>query len=231
MLPSSTVENYLKALYQAEATLGEKALVPMGQLATAVRVAPGTATTMIKALAESGLVQYEPYLGVRLSPAGAKLAALVLRRHRLVEQFLVEVMGMSWAEVHEDAEQLEHVVSDRLIERMDAMLGHPSVDPHGDPIPTADGDVKAHQYHSLLTCRLGTPVTVIRVADQDANFLRFIEEQHLKPGQSIQVELRDPAADSVQLRTGDDRRITIGTNAASKLLVEMARGVNPGGRK
>ena len=129
---------------------------------------------------------------------------------------------MSWAEVHEDAEQLEHVVSDRLIERMDAMLGHPSVDPHGDPIPTADGDVKAHQYHSLLTCRLGTPVTVIRVADQDASFLRFLEEQHLKPGQSIEVELRDPAADSVQLRTGDDRRITIGTNAASKLLVEMA---------
>ena len=86
MLPSSTVENYLKALYQAEATLGEKALVPMGQLATAVRVAPGTATTMIKALAESGLVQYEPYLGVRLSPAGTKLAALVLRRHRLVEK-------------------------------------------------------------------------------------------------------------------------------------------------
>ncbi|MEE2613288.1 MAG: metal-dependent transcriptional regulator [Acidobacteriota bacterium] len=221
MLPSSTVENYLKALYQAEATLGEKALVPMGQLATAVRVAPGTATTMIKALAESGLVKYEPYLGVRLSPAGTKLAALVLRRHRLVEQFLVEVMGMSWAEVHEDAEQLEHVVSDRLIERMDAMLGHPSVDPHGDPIPTADGDVESHQYDSLLTCQLGTPVKMIRVADQDASFLRFLEEHNLKPGQSIEVELRDPASDSVQLRTGDDHRITIGTKAASKLLIEV----------
>ena len=221
MLPSSTVENYLKALYQAEATLGEKALVPMGQLATAVRVAPGTATTMIKALAESGLVKYEPYLGVRLSPAGTKLAALVLRRHRLVEQFLVEVMGMSWAEVHEAAEQLEHVVSDRLIERMDAMLGHPSVDPHGDPIPTADGDVESHQDDALLTCQLGTPVKMIRVADQDASFLRFLEEHNLKPGQSIEVELRDPAADSVQLRTGDDHRITIGTKAASKLLIEV----------
>ena len=221
MLPSSTVENYLKALYQAEATLGEKALVPMGQLATAVRVAPGTATTMIKALAESGLVKYEPYLGVRLSPAGTKLAALVLRRHRLVEQFLVEVMGMSWAEVHEDAEQLEHVVSDRLIERMDAMLGHPSVDPHGDPLPPADGAVESHQYDSLLPCRLRTPVKMIRVADQDASFLRFLEEHYLKPGQSIEVELRDPAADSVQLRTGDDHRSTIGTKAASKLLIEV----------
>ncbi len=221
MLPSSTVENYLKALYQAEATRNENGLVPIGQLATAVRVAPGTATTMVKALAESGLVQYEPYLGVRLSPAGTKLAALVLRRHRLVEQFLVEVMGMSWAEVHEDAEQLEHVVSDRLIERMDAMLGHPSVDPHGDPIPTADGNVESHEYHSLLTCPLGILVKVIRVADQNANFLRFLEEHKLKPGESIEVEARDPAADSVQLRTDDKRRITIGTNAASKLLIEV----------
>ena len=221
MLPSSTVENYLKALYQAEATRDEKALVPMGQLATAVKVAPGTATTMVKALAESGLVEYEPYLGVRLSPAGTKLAALVLRRHRLIEQFLVEVMDMSWTDVHEDAEQLEHVVSDQLIERMDAMLGHPSVDPHGDPIPTADGDLKPHQYHSLWTCPLGTPVKVIRVADQGASFLRFLDAQELKPGQSIEVEARDPAADSVQLRTGNARRITIGAKAASKLLIEV----------
>jgi DtxR family Mn-dependent transcriptional regulator len=221
MLPSSTVENYLKALYQAEATRNENGLVPIGQLATAVRVAPGTATTMVRALAQAGLVHYERYLGVRLSPAGTKLAALVLRRHRLVEQFLVEVMGMSWAEVHEDAEQLEHVVSDRLIERMDAMLGHPSVDPHGDPIPTADGDVESHEYHSLLTCPLGILVKVIRVADQNANFLRFLEEHKLKPGESIEVEARDPAADSVQLRTDDKRRITIGTNAASKLLIEV----------
>ena len=221
MLPSSTVENYLKALYQAEATLDGKTLVPMGQLAAAVKVAPGTATTMIKALAESGLVEYEPYLGVRLSPAGSKLAALVLRRHRMIEQFLVEVMGMSWTDVHDDAEQLEHVVSDKLIERMDAMLGHPSVDPHGDPIPTADGDMEPHDYHSLLTCPLGTPLKVIRVADQDASFLRFLEAQALKPGQSLEVEARDPAADSVQLCAGDKQRITIGTNAASKLLVEV----------
>ena len=100
MLPSSTVENYLKALYQAESSRTGKTLVPMGQLATSVGVAPGTATTMVKALAESGLVDYEPYVGVRLSSAGAKLAALVLRRHRLIEQFLVEGRGMSWAEVH-----------------------------------------------------------------------------------------------------------------------------------
>ena len=198
MLPSSTVENYLKALYQAEAASEDRVLVPMGQLAAIVGVAPGTATTMVKALAESGLVEYEPYLGVRLSPAGTKLAALVLRRHRLVEQFLVEVVGMSWA----DAEQLEHVVSDRLIDRMDAMLGHPSVDPHGDPIPTADGDVESRRYHSLLTCPIGTTVRVTRIADQDAGFLRFVEDQELKPGRSVEVEARNPIADSVLVRTG-----------------------------
>ena len=114
----------------------------MGQLAAALDVVPGTATTMVKALAESGLVRYEPYAGVRLTPAGDKLAALVLRRHRLIELFLVQVMGMSWAEVHDEAEHLEHAVSERLIERMDEMLGHPSVDPHGDPIPNADGGVQ-----------------------------------------------------------------------------------------
>ena len=107
----------------------------MGQVAAALGVTPGTATTMVKALAESGLAEYEPYSGVRLTTAGEKLAGLVLRRHRLVELFLVQVMGMSWAEVHDEAEQLEHVVSERLIERIDEMLGRPTHDPHGDPIP------------------------------------------------------------------------------------------------
>ena len=115
----------------------------MGQVAAALGVTPGTATTMVKALAESGLAEYEPYSGVRLSAAGEKLAGLVLRRHRLVELFLVQVMGMSWAEVHDDAEQLEHVVSERLIDRIDEMLGRPTHDPHGDPIPNPDGAITA----------------------------------------------------------------------------------------
>jgi Mn-dependent DtxR family transcriptional regulator len=124
MLPSSTVENYLKAIHQGQSSLGrDQRLVPMGQVASALGVTPGTATTMVKALAESGLAEYEPYSGVRLSAAGEKLAGLVLRRHRLVEAFLVQVMGMSWAEVHDEAEHLEHVVSERLIDRIDAMLG------------------------------------------------------------------------------------------------------------
>lgn len=223
MFASSTVENYLKAIYVGAATLqpGQR-LLPMGQLAAALRVAPGTATTMVKTLADSGLVEYEPYSGVTLTPAGRKLAALVLRRHRLIELFLVQVMGFGWDEVHDEAEQLEHVVSDRLIDRIDELLGRPATDPHGDPIPDSEGAIKPQNVQSLMTCPLDRPVTVTRVVDQDKLFLRFIESHNLKPGQSIRVEARDPASDSVQLRAKDDQSITIGTRAASKLLVEVS---------
>jgi DtxR family Mn-dependent transcriptional regulator len=224
MVPSSTVENYLKIIYQGQLQLqGGDRLVSMGQVAAGLSVTPGTATTMIKALAESGLVEYEPYSGVRLTSAGAKLAGLVLRRHRLVELFLVQVMGMNWDEVHEEAEQLEHVVSDRLIERIDAMLGRPTHDPHGDPIPTAEGKMAPHEFDSLLTCPVGTPLTVKRISDQDPAFLRFIESHNLKPGEKIEVERRDPAADSVQVRGKNAKTIVIGARAASKLLVELER--------
>jgi len=224
MLPSSTVENYLKAIYQgASALTPPQRLLPMGHLASALGVVPGTATTMVKALAESGLVEYEPYSGVALTPAGHKLAALVLRRHRLVELFLVRVMGYAWDEVHDEAEQLEHVVSDRLIDRMDEMLGRPEVDPHGDPIPNADGQVKPQESQTLMTCPIGAPVRVTRVVDQDSAFLRFVDRHHLKPGAAIQVEERDASADSVRVRGEGDRLITIGTRAASKLLVQVTR--------
>jgi DtxR family Mn-dependent transcriptional regulator len=222
MLPSSTVENYLKAIYLGVGALAPPTrLLPMGQLAAALGVAPGTATTMVKTLAESGLVEYEPYAGVALTKAGQKLAALVVRRHRVVEMFLVRMMGYGWDEVHDEAEQLEHVVSDRLIDRMDEMLGRPEADPHGDPIPTPEGIVKPQPMQSLLTCPLDTPVTITRVIDQDKVFLRFIENHNLKPGESIEVEARDAASDSVRVRGRDAQRITIGTKAASKLLVQV----------
>jgi DtxR family Mn-dependent transcriptional regulator len=222
MLPSKTVEDYLKAIFRAQLALDSRAgLVPMGQLASALGVTPGSATTMVKTLAESGLVRYEPYAGVRLSPAGEKLAALVVRRHRLIELFLVKVMGMGWAEVHDEAEHLEHAVSDRLIDRIDEMLGRPSADPHGDPIPDSEGLLNRPDYDTLLTCPLNAPVTIKRVSDQDSDFLRFIERHDLKPGQIVRVEERDDAADSVRLRGEGEREITIGSRAASKVLVQL----------
>lgn len=199
----------------------DRTLVPVGQLAAALGVVPGTATTMMKALSESGLVHYEPYLGVRLTDAGEKLASLVLRRHRLIELFLVKVMGMSWAEVHDEAERLEHAVSEQLIDRIDEMLGRPEVDPHGDPIPNAEGTISHQQYMDLLTAPLDTPLVIARVIDQDSEFLRFIEQRDLMPGSAIVIESRDPVADAVRVRSNEDRHTTIGTRAASKVLVRF----------
>jgi DtxR family Mn-dependent transcriptional regulator len=223
MLPSQTVENYLKTIYLAETASTEPdALVPMGQLASALGVVPGTATTMVKALAESGLVRYEPYMGVRLTPAGQKLATLVLRRHRLVELFLVKVLGMSWAEVHDEAERLEHAVSEQLIDRIDEMLGRPSVDPHGDPIPTPEGRIAPQKHVTLLAAPLGAQLVIERIADQDPAFLRFVEQRDLVPGRAVTVESRDDAADAVHVRSDSGTATTIGTRAASKLLVRSA---------
>ena len=221
MLPSQTVENYLKTIYLAQiASSSSDALVPMGQIANTLGVVPGTATTMIKTLAESGLVRYEPYFGVRLTPAGEKLAGVVVRRHRLIELFLVKVLGMSWAEVHDEAERLEHAVSERLIDRIDEMLGRPAVDPHGDPIPSPEGRLNPVDHANLLGAPQHVPLVVTRVTDQDPGFLRFVEERHLKPGDSVIIEQRNAEADSIQLQIDGGQSITIGTRAASKVLVE-----------
>ena len=153
-MATSTVEDYLKAIL-IEEQRSPDTLVTTGRIATAIEVAPGTATSMVKTLAESGLVSYEPYSGVRLTQEGRRLATHVLRRHRLVELFLVQVLEMDWSEVHEEAERLEHAVSERLLERMDEMLGSPSVDPHGDPIPDAAGRLEEPELPSLTSCPVG----------------------------------------------------------------------------
>jgi DtxR family Mn-dependent transcriptional regulator len=218
-MPTSTVEDYLKCILLAQ-ELDPDALVTMGQVAGALKVAPGTVTAMVKTLADSGLVVYEPYSGVRLTPSGRQLAAHVLRRHRLIELFLVQVMGMDWSEVHSEAEELEHAVSDRFVERMDEMLGYPSVDPHGDPIPDIHGVVAAPVLPSLLTCEIGAGLRVARVADQSRDFLQLVERRGLKPGSGVRVEHRDEAADTVDLRLQSGEALSLGNRAASKIFVE-----------
>ena len=220
-MPTSTVEDYLKAILLA-GQRGPGELVTTGRVAAAVGVAPGTATAMVKTLSDSGLLLYEPYSGVRLTAAGRQLAVHVLRRHRLLELFLVQVLGMDWSEVHDEAERLEHAVSDRLIERVDEMLGHPSTDPHGDPIPDSRGRVEHPERASLLGCPLGRPVQVVRVEDQSPEFLQLVEREGLKPGSRLAVEGRDEAADTVALRLAGGERLRLGQRAASKILVEPA---------
>lgn len=220
-MPTSTVEDYLKCIL-LEQQQDPEALVSMRRISSALQLAPGTVTAMMKALADSGLVSYEPYSGVRLTPAGQQLAVHVLRRHRLIELFLVKVMGMDWSEVHAEAELLEHAVTDRLVERMDEMLGYPSVDPHGDPIPDVHGVVEETVLPSLLLCDLGSPVRVARVGDQSRDFLQLVERRGLKPGSGLRVVSRDEAADSVELRLDAGEEMTLGFRAASKIFVEPA---------
>lgn len=217
-MPTSTVEDYLKCILLAEQEAPGHP-VSTGQIAAALAVAPGTVTAMLKTLANSSLVTYEPYSGVSLTEPGRQLAVHVLRRHRLVELFLVRVMGLDWAEVHDEAELLEHAVSDRIIERMDAMLGEPDVDPHGDPIPTAGGEVEHRELQSLLDCPLDVWLQVARVTDQTADFLQLVETEHLKPGSRLMVTGRDEAADTMQLERRGVGPLALGLRAASKILV------------
>ncbi len=217
-MPTSTVEDYLKCiLVESQASPGAR--VTTGQIATALSVAPGTVTSMIKALAKSGLVSYEPYSGVELTREGRELAMHVLRRHRLIELFLVEVMGVDWSEVHAEAELLEHAVSDRLIDRMDEMLGRPSVDPHGDPIPDARGRLEEPDAASLVGCPLARALRVVRVTDQTPEFLQLAEREGLMPGSELVVASRSEAAGTVVVEAADGRQVSLGYRAASRIQV------------
>lgn len=217
-MPTSTVEDYLKCILLEEQR-NPGAPVATGHIASALGVAPGTVTSMVKTLADSGLLGYEPYTGVSLTEAGRQLAMHVLRRHRLIELFLVKVIGMDWSEVHLEAERLEHAVSDRLIERMDEMLGKPAVDPHGDPIPTPLGKVDEPKLVNLLHSPVETPLQVARVTDQEPRFLQLVEREGLKPGSFLEVLSRDPAADTLLLRLSTGAELRLGFRAASKIEV------------
>ena len=220
-MASSTVENYLKQLYLEQQQAPNDDLVPMGRFAAAMGVVPGTATAMVKALADSGLVEYEPRGGARLTRGGEQLALHVLRRHRLVELFLVKVLGLDWSEVHDEAEELEHAISDKVLAKIDEFLNYPSVDPHGDPIPTAKGKVADAQLQPLTTAPLNTKLRISRVADQDPAFLQFLDRSGLTPGIVVSVMNREKAADAVSVKSGGST-LTLGLAAAAKVLVEPA---------
>jgi DtxR family Mn-dependent transcriptional regulator len=220
-MPSITVENYLKQIYQEQPRTG---LVPMGQLAAAVGVTAGTATSMMKALSEAGLVDYEPRSGVRLTEAGSRLALQVLRRHRLIELFLVQVLKLDWSQVHEEAEELEHAISDRVLQKMDELLGHPDTDPHGDPIPPATGKPRKLELCSLAECALEQPMRIARMMDQSPQFLKFANEHGLTPGAEVAVQARSESADAVTVWPTGGRKLTLGRSAAAKILVGEAEG-------
>jgi DtxR family Mn-dependent transcriptional regulator len=218
-LPSLTVENYAKAIFQICAAGGQPAAT--GQLAAALGVSPGTVTSMLKTLSESNLATYMPYEGVRLTAAGNALALRVVRRHRLIELFLVQTLELSWDEVHEEAEHMEHAVSDWLVDRIDKFLGFPATDPHGDPIPRPDGSFASPNSRSLAQCQVGDEFRLVRVLDQSPEFLRFLSSSGLPLGTAGQVTANRVEAGIVTIRVAG-QETTLGREAAEKILVVRA---------
>jgi DtxR family Mn-dependent transcriptional regulator len=223
-MASLTVENYLKTILQQSQIAGVD-LVTTGQLATALGVSPGTVTAMLKTLSEGGLVKYRPYEGVSLSARGQKLALRVIRRHRLLESFLVRTLSLTWDEVHEEAENLEHAVSDVLVDRIDEFLGHPTVDPHGDPIPGIDGLMRCHPAEGLPVTgwNAGCVVRVVRVIDQSSGFLRYLAEQGCRLDAIAEVTQNSREAGIVTLKICGNS-FSLGYPAAHQIL---AVGIDP----
>ncbi len=217
-MASRTIENYLKQLWlEQQDTRGK--YVPMGKLAALVGVTAGTATTMVKAIADSGLAKYAPRAGVRLTKAGEQLALHVLRRHRLLELFLVEVLGIDWSDAHGEAEELEHVISETVLARIDSLLGHPSVDPHGDPIPSSAGKFETLELCSLAELNTGNATVIERIVDQSSEFLRFAQSSGLVPRAQVLIEHTNPQAGAISARPAGKEPVMLSMVAAAKFLV------------
>jgi DtxR family Mn-dependent transcriptional regulator len=199
-----SVEDYLKAIYQLSP---EGRPASTSEIAHLLALSPPSVTGMVKRLSEHGLLEHVPYRGVQLTDEGRRAALRMVRRHRLIEAYLVEFLGYSWDTVHEEAERLEHAVSDTMVERMATALGHPEVDPHGDPIPSADGIVQELSCTPLTDIAVGETVELHRVHESQPERLRYIASLGLKPGVQIKVIDRQPFDDLVTVEVGGQQHV------------------------
>lgn len=208
-------ENYAKAIYQLQSE-GEGE-VGTGAVAERLGVTPASASAMLKRLADEGLLEHAPYRGVRLTPQGEQLALEMIRHHRLIELFLAEVLGMPWDRVHEEAEVLEHHISEELEELIAAKLGQPARDPHGDPIPSRELDLADDESVPLASLQPGQSGTFMRVSDRDAEMLRYLDARGIHPGARLTVAAREPFGGPISVVLGGD------THALGGELVERMR--------
>jgi DtxR family Mn-dependent transcriptional regulator len=198
---TAAVQDYAKAIFTLETREGSAST---SALATLLEVQPGSVSGMLRKLSSLGLAEHEPYRGVRLTERGRRVALEVIRHHRLLELFLVESLGMSWDEVHAEAEVLEHALSEELEELIAAKLGDPTRDPHGDPIPTRDLTLPQSESRSLYELEPGEQATFTRVSDADPEMLRFLAERNIVPGADLEVLERQPFDGPIYVRCGDD---------------------------
>ena len=198
---TAAVQDYVKAIYTLDSGQGT---VTTTALAERLDVRPASVSGMLPKLTELGLVEHEPYRGVRLTPRGTRVALEVVRHHRLLELFLVESLGMTWDEVHAEAEVLEHVLSEELEELIAAKLGDPAFDPHGDPIPSRELKVPKDKSRSLHSLEPRDRATFVRVSDSDPEMLRFLSDRGIAPGAEIEMVERQPFDGPLYVRVGDE---------------------------
>lgn len=213
---TAPVEDYLKVIYEIERRSEAAAT---NDIAQRLAIAPASVSGMVRRLADQGLLQHEPYRGVRLTDMGRRLALRTLRRHRVIEAYLTLALGYPWDLVHDEAERLEHAASDALIDRMAAAIGEPETDPHGAPIPTREGKIDERTLFSILDLAPGERGRVVRVSDDDAAMLRYLGELGLTIGAEVTVQSREPYGGPIALRVGHVQR-QIGPALAAAVLVE-----------
>ena len=214
---SQAVEDYLKTIYK----LQDEGSVATTDIARALAISSASVTNMIKRLDQMGLVEYQSYKGVTLTPAGNKIALEIIRHHRLLELYLKEVMGYSWENIHEEAEHLEHHISEEFENRIDQMLGYPTHDPHGDPIPTRDGKVEYVEVDPLSDTNPGQKVRVQRVSDADPELLHYLEDLGLMPGAQVEVLSKEPFDGPLKLNVEQEERL-VGYSVARSVFVVPA---------
>ena len=226
---SAAIEDYLKAIYDLSRDLGNKA--PGGEdktgegvktqdLADALGVSAASVSGMLKKLSELNLTRYEKYRGVSLTPTGHKIALETLRHHRLIETYLAEALGYPWHDVHDEAERLEHVISEAFEARIAEALGHPSFDPHGDPIPQLDGSLPESRAERLSDLEVGQVAKLTRITDQRREVLVYLEEQGLRPGQVVKVIAHAPFGGPVTVICGG-RTTALAEELAGSLYAEL----------
>lgn len=216
MTLTKSMQDYIKFIYELEQTEGR---ANTSRLAELMEVADASATNMVKKLAELGLVERQPYRGVTLSEDGEKVALEVLRHHRLLELYLAKALGYPWEKVHAEAEKLEHVISEYFEDRVDQLLGHPTVDVHGSPIPTKDGTIEEQTYVPLEGMEVGERVLVKRVLDRDPKVLSYLSKIGLKLDIELAVVNRHPFEGPITVDTGNERHI-ISLELARHIFVE-----------
>jgi DtxR family Mn-dependent transcriptional regulator len=215
MILSQSVEDYLKTIFTLEAD-GERASTT--KIAQSLEVSSASATNMIKRLAEMGLVDYQSYKGSKLTTSGQKIALEIVRHHRLLELYLLEVMGYSWDEVHDEAENLEHHISERFEEKIANLLDDPTQDPHGDPIPTKDGIMPKMEAEPLVEAEEEQEYILSRVKDQDPELLRYLEKIGLLPGIRITLQEKAPFKGPLTLLIENDEQV-VGHDVAKNIFV------------